>query len=233
MKLSIILIKNFSFFIALSKKIEIYTFLNSSIIIYLINKNLTVIIFFMDFDNQQFAIPTTSRQYVPFYIEKDGVGLTEIKYFVDYMMFQRTKDVRVPDVNIYGVTTYISFLQYVPLSDGEEFPDILFTKNSESVPKEFEGPSLPKLNTNRAGKSAADGRYMTPLYNIQQRIQNYYNDGLNEGNHNDLHGFACELNKVFENNFEITTWVENSKRYFKFRNPSCEDPNYFYESLWT
>ncbi len=166
----------------------------------------------------------------PFYIEKEGVGLTEIKYFVDYMMFQRTRDIREPYVDNNGVTTYTSHLEYVPLLDGEEFPDILFTKNSEFTPKEFAGPSLPRLNQSRAGKSAQDGRYMIPLYNIKKSIENYYNNGLKEGNHNDLHYFSCQLNKIFLNNIEVITWTDESKRYFNFNNPRCEDLNYYYNN---
>ena len=70
---------------------------------------------------------------------------------------------------------------------------------------------------------------MSPLCNKENLIQVHYNSGLREGNLNDLHKFACELNKMFLNNFQVSTWRDGTKRYFRFRNPKCEDPEYYYD----
>ncbi len=165
-----------------------------------------------------------------FYVEKEGVGLEEIKIFVEYMLFQRTRDVREPYVDEHGFTSYISFLEYVPLSDGEELPDILFTTNPDFKPKEREGMCIPRLSRNETSKTGFSGKFMTPLCNKENFIQVHYNNGLREGNLNDLHMFACELNRMFLNNFQVSTWRDGIQRYFRFRNPKCEDPNFYYEN---
>ncbi len=167
----------------------------------------------------------------PFYIEKEGVGINEIKHFVDYMLFQRTREYHISFLNIHGQTEYLRRLEYLPLEEGEHFIDILFAKNATLELKPIElGQFYPKLirSTNADIVVGIDGRQMHSLSHQAKIIEECYNSGLVQGNHINLHMFACDLNKMFEDNVEITTWTSKEKRYFNFTNPNCEDSDYYY-----
>ncbi len=176
----------------------------------------------------QFISSRHNTESQPFYVEKEGVGLEEIKIFVEYMMFQRTRDVRSPHVDIHGFTTYTSEFQYVPLSDGEKIPDILFTTKSDLVPEEDPDCGHIICRTHASGPDA-NGRHRSPLHNYKVVCEGYYNSGLKEGNLVYLHRFACKLNKMFVNNFEVRTWTDETQRYFEFKNPNRDHPNHCYE----
>lgn len=171
----------------------------------------------------------------PYYIENEGVGLNEIKYFVDYMMFQRTKNVNYSFEDENGQTSYCCDVEYFPLTKDEKFPEILFKKNilsRQELPIEYEGLTSPSLTRQKANyiKSGINGLIMEPLTQIAYTIEHLYNSGLKNGDHNKLHSFARELNKMFVFGVEIITWKNlEGKRFFQFKNnPRCEDPNYYY-----
>ncbi len=163
----------------------------------------------------------------PFYIEKEGIGLDEIKIFVEYMIFQRTREFHTPRVDEHGFTTYIPKFEYAPLLDGEIIPDIIFTKKSDFKECEDKFDSVPCRTYGY--REDSEGRLPMPLLNYKARIEGYYNYGLKEGNLYCLHRFACELDKMFINNFEVRTWTDGTKRHFEIKNPKHRGSDFYYQ----
>ncbi len=168
------------------------------------------------------------KQSVPTYMENEGVGLAEFKEFVDYWMQNRNS--RFNETYQDPETSTIHQIirnNFIPLESEEEIPPIIFTKNHESVVINH-GIALPRLTMARAGKLSFDGRRMEPLFNLSQKIERYYKDGLETGNLGDIHKFVIDLHFAFVNDFEIITYMSDGKRNFVFVNNACEDNNFYY-----
>ncbi len=170
-----------------------------------------------------------------YYIEKPNIGLEEIYLFVKYMIENRTASYLASDIFKENSISddYLIHQMYKPLEKGQDLPDILFTKSGSGneYPDNYQIKLLPSILTRFETNvnSYQTGKVMTPIVNLENILESYYNKGLSEGNHHYLHHFAIKFNYVIEEGMQVITGIkENGVRFFLLSNPNCEDPKFYY-----
>lgn len=112
-------------------------------------------------------------------------------------------------------------------------PSILFTKvgTGSGYSKNYYVHLLPCLLTRLETdiSSIETGKILSPVINLENVLNAYYNKGLSEGNHHYLHYFAIKFNRALEKGMQIITGVkDNGARFFLISNPYCEHPKFYY-----
>lgn len=154
-----------------------------------------------------------------YYVELPGLSTDQFIEFSRYMIESRTTQIEEDGVE---------FESFKQLDIGEEFPNILFiTRLPETKPnwkyQPLFPPPLPRLHA----RDIINGQIVEPVFNLESKLETYYNIGIQDGNLQYLHEFSKIFMFVISNCMYISTELINGTRKFKVVNTNFFNPNYY------